>query len=446
MRMKRFTTKFPRNGLDGLPYGYDDGISVVNGKSGGDTQTVQQADPWAGQMPYLKDVYRSAQDRYADGAQTYPNIDPLAPLSGTTQGALQNMAVPNSMDVLAEGTAGTALNTINQQAGSPGVYGAFDPAVAAGAQATQGIIQNSPNPSQVYNFGQGEAQAAVGTRTQQAADQVDPTGTINQMMNFTQDPYVQQQIEMNNQKILQDTLQSRLMPAEMAAMQSGSYGGSGLQKQRANIAGEAVDSMERNTNNLYLQSMDRSLSAAGMAANMQGAADQADISRYQTGIQGSQAIDSFANSGANRTLAATNTALGASQFGDQQQLAAANSAAQNIPALQEVPQTADRRALAVGSFYDQRAQAERDAEISRALYDQQAPDAALQNYANLVMGNSGGGTTTTTAQGGGASPIAGAVGGASAGAGIAAAAGVASGPIGWALIGGTALLGAYGSS
>ena len=47
---------------------------MSKGGGGGTTQTVQKADPWAGQQPYLTDVYRQAQQQYQQGPlQFYPD-------------------------------------------------------------------------------------------------------------------------------------------------------------------------------------------------------------------------------------------------------------------------------------------------------------------------------------------------------------------------------------
>jgi len=38
---------------------------------GGGTNTVQKADPWAGQQPYLTDLYRQAQTQFQQGPQQF---------------------------------------------------------------------------------------------------------------------------------------------------------------------------------------------------------------------------------------------------------------------------------------------------------------------------------------------------------------------------------------
>ena len=40
---------------------------MSKGGGGGTTTQVQKADPWAGQQPYLTDVYRQAQQQYQAG-------------------------------------------------------------------------------------------------------------------------------------------------------------------------------------------------------------------------------------------------------------------------------------------------------------------------------------------------------------------------------------------
>ena len=64
------------------------------GSSGGSSTTVQKADPWKGQQPYLKNVFSEAQKLYESGNITgdyYPG-GTVAPQSAWTQQALQMQA------------------------------------------------------------------------------------------------------------------------------------------------------------------------------------------------------------------------------------------------------------------------------------------------------------------------------------------------------------------
>ncbi|HLB80611.1 MAG TPA: hypothetical protein VJJ77_08905, partial [Dongiaceae bacterium] len=72
------------------------------GGSRGSTTTVQQADPWAGQQPFLADIFSEAQRLYdAPGPLYFPGPT-VAPFAPETQAALRAQA--------ARATAGSPLN------------------------------------------------------------------------------------------------------------------------------------------------------------------------------------------------------------------------------------------------------------------------------------------------------------------------------------------------
>lgn len=67
------------------------------GGSGGGTQTVtQQADPWAGQQPYLKDIYAQAGGLPQQVPYPYPGVVPFAPTTAAAQIAQTNRAMQGS--------------------------------------------------------------------------------------------------------------------------------------------------------------------------------------------------------------------------------------------------------------------------------------------------------------------------------------------------------------
>lgn len=98
---------------------------------GGSTTTVQKADPWAGQQPYLQDIFQQAQQLYNAGGMA-PNYYPgqtVADQSKWTQDALQMQAdraqngsplIDNASNAMNNITTGQALqnnqglNVLNQ--------------------------------------------------------------------------------------------------------------------------------------------------------------------------------------------------------------------------------------------------------------------------------------------------------------------------------------------
>jgi hypothetical protein len=64
---------------------------MSSSKGGGDSTTVQKADPWSGQQPFLTYGFNQAQNLYnSGGPQFYPNAT-YVPFSGQTEQALGRM-------------------------------------------------------------------------------------------------------------------------------------------------------------------------------------------------------------------------------------------------------------------------------------------------------------------------------------------------------------------
>ncbi|WP_461521443.1 hypothetical protein [Porticoccus sp.] len=59
------------------------------GGGGGKTTTVEKADPWVGQQPYLKDVFAEAQNRYQSGGPQYTPDATYVPFSPQSEMAMK---------------------------------------------------------------------------------------------------------------------------------------------------------------------------------------------------------------------------------------------------------------------------------------------------------------------------------------------------------------------
>ena len=100
------------------------------GGGGGGTQTVYQtSDPWSGQQPYMKEIYKGAQDLYSSGAgpsffpgQTYVNFDPA---TSSALSGMQGMAAGGSP--LREGVLGTAQGLLGSGGIQAGAQMGLDP-------------------------------------------------------------------------------------------------------------------------------------------------------------------------------------------------------------------------------------------------------------------------------------------------------------------------------
>lgn len=80
---------------------------------GGNTTTVQKADPWSGQQPYLKDVFKQAQQLDQNYTPQYYPHSTVAPFNPTERLGL-NMAVDTATnDPLTGATGGQLTDTLN---------------------------------------------------------------------------------------------------------------------------------------------------------------------------------------------------------------------------------------------------------------------------------------------------------------------------------------------
>jgi hypothetical protein len=82
---------------------------------GGTTQTIQQADPWSGAQPYLKDIMGQAQNAYiqSQGNTYYPGstVVPFSPETEAGLGAITNRATQGSpLNAAAQGQIQSTIN------------------------------------------------------------------------------------------------------------------------------------------------------------------------------------------------------------------------------------------------------------------------------------------------------------------------------------------------
>lgn len=145
------------------------------GGGGGSTTTVQKADPWAGQQPYLSDIFRQAQQLYNSGGMA-PNYYPgqtVAGQSDWTKQALQMQAdraqngsplIDNASNAMNNITTGQALqnnqglNTLNQLAQEDNPY--VDELYNRANSQAQSAINGNFSAAGRYGSGAHEAAAA----------------------------------------------------------------------------------------------------------------------------------------------------------------------------------------------------------------------------------------------------------------------------------------------
>ena len=145
------------------------------GGGGGSTTTVQQADPWAGQQPYLKDVFQQAQNLYNAGGMA-PNYYPgqtVANQSDWTKQAMQMQAdratagsplIDSASSAVSNITSGNALannaglNTLNELSQQDNPY--VDELFSRANNQVQASLDSNFNRAGRYGSGAHEAAAA----------------------------------------------------------------------------------------------------------------------------------------------------------------------------------------------------------------------------------------------------------------------------------------------
>ena len=248
------------------------------GGGGGSTTTVQKADPWSGQQPYLTDIFQKAQQLYNSGGMA-PNYYPGQTVAGQsqwTQDALQMQAdraqngsplIDNASTAINNITTGQALagnqglNTLNQLSqednpyvdelynransqaqsainsnfSSAGRYGSGAHA-AASADAANNLANEmysalwdkradaATSAGQLYNTGIGQ-QVVAGQTGQQLANQAYTDAEALSQAGGIMDEYNQQKINADIDRYNYDQQKALLALQNYNNLIQGSYGG-----------------------------------------------------------------------------------------------------------------------------------------------------------------------------------------------------------------------------
>lgn len=259
-------------------------------KGGGSTTTVQKADPWAGQQPYLQDIFQQAQQLYNAGGMA-PNYYPgqtVADQSKWTQDALQMQAdraqngsplIDNASNAMNNITMGQALqnnqglNVLNQLSQEDNPYvdelynransqaqsainGNFSAAgrygsgahAAASADAANNLANEmygslwdkradaAASAGQLYNTGIGQ-QVVAGQAGQQLANQAYTDAAALGQAGAAMDDYNQQKINADIDRYNYNQQQALLALQNYNNLIQGSYGGTTTTTGQQNSGG-----------------------------------------------------------------------------------------------------------------------------------------------------------------------------------------------------------------
>ena len=331
-----------------------------SGGGGQSTNTVQKADPWAGQQPFLKDVFQEAQDRYnqADSPSFFP---------GSTIAGFNPNELAYQQNVLNQFGSG---NFQNMQQGAEGAVGNL----FAGNDiynATGGLAP----------YGQESLVAASNFTDSQVGDTTNASPLMQQMLSGSvqQNPFIEQA----NNAMAADAVsnfQQQVMPAIRASQIGYQPGGS----SRGDIA-----------TGIAAGNVGRSIADFANTNRM-----NAFNSAQQQQMQAAQLLEGGRGQRAGEALQQGTSAFGLGLGGQQQYANQLNQGLGAYGTVSQNPYDIAGNVNDIGMTQREMAQQQLDEDINRFQFDQNVQDQKLSNYANLIQGNYGG-TTTSSAQRGG---------------------------------------------
>ena len=407
-------------------------------KGGGDTTTVQSADPWSGQQQYLTDSFQQAQNLNQNYTPEYYPNPTVAGQSGATTGYLDSLAAfggsPGAQNILDQSAAGT--NQLFDLAGEGNYLGQIGQALGYnGANYANSIMATNPSVD-LTAAAQGGADLFQGEGTNNSQT------VFNQLSQQGGNPYVDQVVADMARATTDNFNRSVLPQISTQALADNSYGGSrqgiaeGLATQGLNTA--IADTSGRLYADAYNTDIAQQLQAGGQADQTSQA--QLNQRLQQLGFGAGLTTQEQGIQQANQTLGFNAANLGLSTLGQGQNFAV-DATTKGLTLLPQQQQLALQNLSTLGQAgqgYDAYSQALLSDDVNAFNFYQNAPQESLARYVAAIQGSYGG-TTTSTGPEQSSGGIPGALGGAGVGAGIAGA--LSLGPAAPWVVGGSALAG-----
>ena len=339
------------------------GAKGGGGGGGQSTNTVQKADPWAGQQPFLTSGFEAAENRYNSDQPNFFPGNTVAPFNANELGMQQGVIDYTT--------------------------GARPAAMSFGAEnALTGEMLANPYSNPVFNatrglgeFGQGALQSAAGFTGAPIGSDANASPMMQQMLSgsMQQNPFIGQAINSFANDAV-GNFQEQVMPALRASQVAYQPGGS----SRGDIAGGiAAGNVGRSIADFANQSR---MDAFNSAQQQQmGAAQLMEQSR------GQRAQEALGQAGGAFNPALGGESLITSRLGG------------GLGAYPTVAQAPIDMMTSLGDIgYSQREMTQQgmDEDINRYQFGQNVEDQKLQNYMNLIQGNYGGTTTASAERGG----------------------------------------------
>ena len=392
---------------------------------GGSSTTVQKADPWKGQQPYLTEMFEEAQKLYKNGglAPGYYPGQTVAGMDSATSNALNlqeqralagNAGMNAAQSQLADTMSGTYLNN------SPFSADAANPYSGAGNP-----FSGAANPfAETTNPYTGASNPFAGASNPFA-------GADN--------PYAYTDGNPQLDNMVQRAIGQAGAGVNSGFAASGRYGSgahaAAMNDAAGNIAtqmyGQAYDQDQNRSLEAWNANMGREYGAWDANAGREYGAWDANAGREYGTREAAQNRNLEAwNANAGREYGAWDAnkgrEYGAWDANQNRALSSWNTERDNqIKGMMFAPQlaAADYQDIAslseVGTARENYAQEQINADMDRYNYNAGRPASALQNYANLIQGNYGmSGSTTSKGSEGKSNPLGGMISGAASGAAI----------------------------
>lgn len=341
-------------------------FSDFKGGGGGgspSTNTVQKADPWAGQQPFLTYGFDEAQNRFeSDNPNFYPNST-ITPFNQNELGYQQNV-----------------LNYTNS--GRP-------QAMQAGAEnAINQELLSNPNANPMFSsirglapYGQQSLVAASNLTDQPILNSTGVDPVMSQMLSGSvqQNPFIQNAVS-NFSDDAVSNFEQKVMPSLRANQTAYQQGGSSRGDVAAGLATQGLtksiaDFSNKSYMNAFNSAQQQQMQAANLLEQSRGRRANEALAQgqgaFNLGLSGEQAIGARLNAG-----------LGA--YGG----------------VSQAPVDIYGNVADVGMAQREMEQQMLDEDVNRYQFDQNIGDQKLSNYMNLVQGNYGGNTVTNASRGG----------------------------------------------
>jgi hypothetical protein len=332
------------------------------GSSGGSTNTVEKADPWEGQQPFLTYGFDEARDRFESDSPSFFPGNTISPFNQNELAYQQSVVDylgsgrPQGLQQGAENAVGNELfNTSNNPM----------------LQATRGLAP----------YGQESLVAASNFTDSAVGDQTGASPLMQQMLSgsVAQNPFIQNA----NNAMAADAVsnfQQQVMPALRASQIAYQPGGSSRGDIASGIAaGNVGRSITDFANTNYMNAFN---------------------SAQQQQMGAAQLLEQGRGQRANEALAQGTGAFGIGLGGEGQINQNLGTGLGAYGAVSQQPIDVAGNLSDVGMQQRELSQQQLDEDINRFQFNQNIGDQKLANYMNLIQGNFGGTTVNTAERGG----------------------------------------------